>query len=822
MRHTLAGILGLGFLGTLAAADEPAVDYLRDVKPLLAKHCVGCHGAEKPRSGLRLDTASGALAGGETGPAVVPGQPDESELLLAVMGEGVGERMPLKRPPLSSEQIATLRAWIAAGAPVPPDETPSPPPGQHWAFVPPVRPETPAAASDPFVRNPIDAFIVAALRDKGLAPSPEAGRSTLIRRASLDVTGLPPSPAEVAAFLSDDRPDAYERMIDRLLASPHYGERWARLWLDAARYADSNGYSIDAPRSIWKYRDWVIDALNRDQPFDQFTIDQLAGDLRPDATLDQKVATGFHRNTPINQEGGIDLEQFRVESVLDRVNTTGTVWLGLTVGCCQCHDHKYDPITQKEYYQLFAFFNNVEEPELPVATPEEVALQAEIERKVTAYLKAIETNPELLKGQKAWEDALDMVERQKQSQEVREAFGTPFDQRTPDTNRVIFAAYIDQAKDGAANEHRQAIAAIRKEAPKIVTTMVVQERDQPRETHLLMGGDFTRPGEPLSPGVPAVLPPLKAPQGRAPNRLDLAEWLVDPANPLTARVTVNRLWQVYFGRGIVETDGDFGTQGAPPSHPELLDWLATELVARGWSLKAMHRLILTSATYRQSSRTRPELAAIDPENRLLGRQSRLRLEAELVRDEALAASGLLVPVVGGPSVFPPQPDGVMSLGQMRREWKADTGPNRFRRGLYTFFWRATPHPLLTVFDAPDATRACTRRVRSNTPLQALTLLNDEAFFEFAQALARRILGEAPGDDAARLDHAFRLALARPPTSSEAARLDRLLQGERHALQADPDTARKLAAAGAADPVEAASWTTIARVLLNLDEFITRE
>jgi mono/diheme cytochrome c family protein len=823
MRLTLLCVLGVVAIAARASvADGPAVDYLREVKPILARHCVGCHGAEKPRAGLRLDTAAGAIAGGDAGPVVVPHEPGESELILAVLGEGSGERMPLKRPPLSEEQVGILRSWIAAGAPFPADEAPSPPPGMHWAFVPPVHPTVPEVRDAAWSRNPIDRFILARLESSGLAPSPEADRATLIRRASLNLTGLPPSPAEVDDFVADSRPDAYERLIDRLLASPHYGERWARLWLDMARYADSNGYSIDAPRSIWKYRDWVIDALNDDQPFDEFTIDQLAGDLRPGATLEQKVATGFHRNTPFNQEGGIDLEQFRVESVLDRVDTTGSVWLGLTVGCCQCHDHKYDPIAQTEYYQLFAFFNNVDEPEMPVATPEEVERLADIEARVEAYIRGIEAKAELLRAQKAWEDGLDMVARQKQSQEVREAFGVPFDQRTPDNNRVIFAAFIEQAGEGEAATHRKAIAELRKDAPRIVTTLVVRERATPRDTRLLQGGDFTRPGDPVAPGVPSVLPPLSSPEGRAPNRLDLAKWLVDPAHPLTARVTVNRIWQAEFGRGLVETDNDFGSQGTPPSHPELLDWLATEFIARGWSQKAMHRLILTSATYRQASRFRPELQAVDPENRLLGRQSRLRLEAELVRDVALRASGLMTPAIGGPSVFPPQPDGVMNLGQMRREWKADSGADRFRRGIYTFFWRATPHPLLTVFDAPDATKTCTRRVRSNTPLQALTLLNDQAFFEFAQGLAARVLAEGPPDAGGRLDFLFRLTLARPPSPSESQRLVALLDDQREAISADPESARKLAPAGASDPTTAASWTVVARVLLNLDEFITRE
>ena len=809
--------------GSLAVVNRPVdVDYARDVKPLLAKQCVACHGAEKPRGALRLDTGAAAIRGGRGGPAVVPGNAEDSPLYLAVKGEGTGERMPLKRPPLSADEIEKLRVWIDAGAKVPANEIATPPPAPHWAFQAPVRREPPPVADESWAHNPIDRFVLAPLERDHIRPSPEADRTTLLRRLSLDLIGLPPTPAEFDACVQDTSPDWYSRVVDRLLASPHYGERWARPWLDLARYADSNGYSIDAPRQIWKYRDWVIDALNRDQPFDEFTIDQLAGDLRPDASLEQKVATGFHRNTPINQEGGIDLEQFRVESVIDRVNTTGTVFLGLTVGCVQCHDHKYDPLTQKEYYQLYSFFNNCDEPELPVASPDQVARRDAIQAKIDGYLDDLRRDEAaLVEKQREWEASLDMAGRQKQTQEVRSAFDLPFDKRSDAQQKVVFAAFVDQSPE--TKKHKQAIERLKKQAPKIETTMVVRERAKPRETHLLIGGDFTRPGETVAPGVPKVLPAL-AVDSRLPNRMDLAQWLVDSRNPLTARVTVNRIWQEHFGRGLVETENDFGTQGAPPTHPELLDWLATEFIAQGWSQKAMHRLIVSSATYRQSSQTRADLASTDPGNRRLARQTRLRLDAELVRDGTLSACGLLYPALGGPSVFPPQPDGVMSLGQMRRDWKPETGPNRYRRGVYTFFWRATPHPQLLVFDAPDATKACTRRVRSNTPLQALTLLNDLAFFEFAQALAARVLREGPPDEPGRLRFAFRLCLSRSPTDSENQRLADLLSRQQADFQSDPKAAEPIAAPGTGpgDVVERAAWTTVARVLLNLDEFITRE
>jgi mono/diheme cytochrome c family protein len=809
MRIPLAFLLG--WIVTAEARADAPVEYVKDIKPLFARHCVSCHGATKPRAGLRLDTAAAILRGNKNGSAIIPGHSEESALIDALLGEGAGERMPLKRPPLSEREIATLRGWIDQGARAPADEVPSVP-APHWAFVAPKCPEIPAVSRPSWVRNPIDAFVLARLDRESppVTPSPDADRATLARRVSLDLTGLLPSPEEVEAFLKDESADAYERLVDRLLASPHYGERWARPWLDLARYADSNGYSIDAPRSIWPYRDWVIAALNRDLPFDEFTIDQLAGDLRPEATLEQKVATGFHRNTPINQEGGIDVEQFRVESVIDRVGTTATVWLGLTIACAQCHDHKYDPISQKEYYQLFAFFNSVDEPDLELADADRLARRNAARARLDLFHKRLKAeHPELADRERAWESTLSQEFKVNQSPEIKNAFDIPIEKRSENQWRGLMELFL--AQDEASGDLGAALAAIRREMPTISTTMVVRERPRARPTHLLLGGDFTRPAEPVEPGVPAVLSPLD-PCSASPTRMDLARWLVDPANPLTARVTMNRVWQAYFGRGVVETENDFGAQGAEPSHPELLDWLATEFIARGWSLKAMHRLIVTSATYRQSSHARPDLAVSDPNNRLLARQSRLRLDAEAIRDAALAASGLLTRTIGGPGVFPPQPDGVMTLGQMRRPWVASTGADRYRRGLYTYFWRATPHPALTVFDAPNGTQSCTRRVRSNTPLQALTLLNDPAFFELAEALATRILAESPEDDEARVRRAFALVLGRSPSPKESRRLRDLLDQER----AD---ARQAPCPCAADE---AAWTTAARVLLNLDEFITRE
>jgi hypothetical protein len=719
----------------------------------------------------------------------------------------------------------------------------------HWAFVPPRRIEPPKVKYQEWPRNSIDRFVLARLENESVQPSPEADRVTLIRRLSLDLLGLPPMPEEVAGFVSDARPDAYERLVDRLLASPHYGERWGRWWLDAARYADSNGYSLDAPRSIWKYRDWVVDALNRDLPFDQFTIWQLAGDLLPDATAEQKIATGFHRNTQINQEGGIDPEQFRVESVIDRVNTTATVFLGVTLGCAQCHNHKFDPFTQREYYQMFAFFNSTEHDghgkgdfgsvlELP--TPDESNAREKHQKRLSELDAEIKNFADELRGKVgAWEAGLDDATRGKLNAEALSALIIPPGQRTAGQIDLVFAAFRDQ--DEGYKKLVDRLAKLKKDAPTVTSTLVMKELLKPRESHVFIKGDFTRPGEMVIPAVPAVLHPMVANRSREHplDRLDLARWIMATNNPLTARVIVNRVWQQYFGKGIVETENDFGTQGSPPSHPELLDWLACEFMAparaveslnrsriksddastlqrlnaatpQSWSLKHLHRWIVTSATYRQSSKARPDLRNLDPNNRLLARQSRLRLDAEIVRDVCLAASGLLSQKAGGPPVNPPQPDGVMTLGQSKHAWKATGGEDRFRRGIYTQFYRATPHPALSVFDAPDAFSTCTRRIRSNTPLQALTLLNGQQFYESARALAARVLLHSGASDVARLDYAFRLCVARNPAPEEVEHLRELVAAEIRQPDVDPK----------AKQIEA--WTTVARVLLNLDETITRE
>ena len=787
-----------------------------EIQQILKANCQPCHNDTTRSSGLALTTLDAILAGGNRGAAIKPGNPAESLLVRAIEQSG-----DLKMPPgrkLQPDEIASIRRWIELGAVWPRDEAnASRPKGSNWwAFQPVKRVNPPPIEDAAWVRNPIDQFIQARLEKEHLRPSAEASKETLLRRVSLDLTGLVPSPPEVRDFLADTSTDAYERVVDRLLASPHYGERWGRHWLDVARYADSDGYTIDAPRQMWKYRDWVINALNRDMPFDQFVIEQIAGDLLPNPTVDQLIATGFHRNTPSNYEGGIDFEQYRVEAVVDRVSTTGAAFLGLTLGCARCHDHKFDPVSQKEFYQLFAFFNNVDEitseaerydfnrPILAVPAPEEIARKEAFDGQWAALSKELITY-------------------------VRELAVRP---RKPGDE--------DPSKDPGLIERVQNLRDLRSREPKFTTTLIMRELPQPRATHVQLGGDFTRSGVRVTPAIPAVLPQLPA---GANTRLDLAKWLVDPQNPLTSRVTVNRIWQSYFGKGIVETENDFGKQGASASHPELLDWLASEFIREKWSQKAIHRLIVTSATYRQSSKRRPETEALDPYNRLLARQNRLRLEAEIIRDSALAASGLLTDTVGGPSVYPPIPEGALSVTQVSGAWPTATGPDRYRRGLYTFFRRSAAYPGLVVFDAPDATSACTRRVRSNTPLQALTTLNDETFVEFAEGMAARVLKEAPSENKARIRYAYTLALGRAPRPEEEQRLEQFLTHRTDEYKTKPSRATeliykggkfgpdgvpvnppppKLAAMMPADlPLEAA-WTGVARVLLNLDDFLTRE
>jgi len=764
-------IAALATASSLHAAPTGKIEFNRDVRPILSENCFACHGFDPKHreGGLRLDTFEGATGDRDGSRGIVPGDLAKSDAWQRIISDDKDEVMPppkSHKQPLSTQQREILKAWIEQGATY----------QRHWSFEPLRKP----GSLHPPTANPIDYYIETKLKENGLKPSAQADPATLIRRVCLDLTGLPPSPSDLAdaANWSDAQ---YRALVNRLLKSPHYGERWGRWWLDQARYADSNGYSIDAPRQIWKFRDWVIEALNKDMSFDEFTIEQLAGDLLPKATESQVIATGFHRNTQINQEGGIDKEQFRIDSVFDRVATTGSVWLGLTIGCAQCHDHKFDPIEQKEYYRMFAFLNNQDEPELKVFDPkvDVKALAAEfkdVEKKLNELIK------ERYDEERRWEKEMAPDFRSKLAAAVKKAVDKPEAKRSLADNITIFTVFTQPSDPlRILNDRHKELDTL---LNKGTTTMVLKELPKPRKTTVFIKGDFTRPDEEVTPGTPKVLHPFEAPVGN-PNRLDLAKWIVSPQNPLTARVIVNRVWQQYFGRGIVETDNDFGSQGTLPSHPELLDWLATEFLAKKWSLKELHRLIVTSHTYRQSSANRPELIEKDPSNYLLARQTRLRLDAEIVRDVCLSASGLLSSKIGGPPVYPPIPDGVMGQGQVKRIWTVSKGEDKYRRGLYTFVYRASPPPELTVFDAPEGFNSCTRRIRSNTPLQALTLMNDPGFYEFAIALEKIIQKDG-------LEAAFKRCNARAPKPDELAVLKKL------------------------DTLNAA------RTLLNLDETVTRE
>lgn len=837
------------FAGLVAGAQTgsaPEIRFERDVLPVL-RQCQGCHGERQQMSGLRLDSRKAALAGGYSGAVIVPGDSGKSKLIALVSGAG-----KLVMPPagsrLTSQQVNTLRAWIDQGAKWPEaDQTAAKtkPVETHWSFLAPTKRQPPNVRNAAWVRNAIDAFILARLDAEGITPAPEADRNTLIRRVSLDLTGLPPTTQEVQEFLSDQRPDAYERLVDRLLASPHYGERWARQWLDAARYADSDGYEKDLPRPFaWRWRNWVIDAFNHDLPFDQFTIDQIAGDLIPGGSVDQKVATGFHRNALVNREGGIDREQLRVEQVVDRTSTVSSVWLGLTMGCAQCHDHKYDPISQKDFYAMAAFFDSVDEVDIDAPMPGEIGPYIQghpaCAQKRSALLEQYGVAP----LQTAWEPKVieaskyqgkfggdwDLAWTVLWNDERQILFKDPAKRTEKERNKLTdhflewYSAVVSKERyeELKFKELRTKLKQLEDGCPSLTQAQTIAELPQKRTSHVLLRGDFRNPGIEVDANTPGALPPL--PQTDR-SRLALAKWIVSRQNPLTARVAVNRMWQSFFGRGLVGTPADLGKQGERPTHPELLDWLAVEFMDRGWSVKQMHKLIVQSAAYRQSSNTRKELVDKDPYNLLVARQSRVRLEAELVRDAALASSGLLYPVVGGPSVRPPQPAGLTSLGYGDFvKWQDSPGSERYRRGLYIFFQRTVPYPMLMTFDAPDSNVTCPRRIRSTTPLQSLNLLNDPVFFEAAQALAVRVLGQPGASLGERIDRAFLLAVARPPTPREKEHALTYLHRQTEILKQEPQSVSKIAPAvlEGIEPIEAATWVLFSRGLLNLDEFITRE
>ncbi len=1008
-----------GILLGLPAENRAAspVDFKRDIQPIFESRCSECHGAKKNKAGLRFDRKSTVFGAADSGkPVVVPGRSAESPLLQHVASNDPDTMMPPKGERLTGAQIALLKNWIDGGAPWPEDAGAG---KKHWAYEHPGFPAPPQVRNSKWPRNAIDHFVLARLESEKLKPSPEAGRAILLRRASLDLTGLPPSLEEVDAFLSDKSVDAYEKVVDRLLASPAYGERWARPWLDLARYADTQGYEKDNRRTMWPYRDWVIKTLNDNLSFDRFTIEQIAGDLLPDATQDQKIATGFHRNTMTNTEGGTDNEEFRYEAVVDRVNTTFAVWMGTTLNCAQCHNHKYDPFTTKEYYQIMAFLNQTAdadadderptmkafkpgqeeqlkqlraaekaaEKELNEATSSPVFAQAQVEwetrvaREQTGWetldptefkseggatlrkndtksiiaegsnptndtyvvtapagagritgirLEALETGPEKALGRhqnggfvlarfelavKAsgadsarpvkWKNATadfsqkdfeisnlltgkgdgwavaTFEEKNRIRRSAYFALAEPIDlpdggtltftlrhsDKHPGANLRRFRLYAtrnqevgpptklpddvraaltvapdkrDEKQRGKVRDYfisfdpalkplRDTVASAKKAADEfnaqIPISSVMVELEKPRETHRHVRGAYLTKAELVFPGTPASLHAF--PAGLATNRLGFARWLVDTNNPLTARVIMNRFWEQYFGRGIVETVEEFGKQGEPPSHPELLDWLAAEFMRTGWDMKAMHKTIVMSSTYRQTSKVSPELVQRDPNNRLLARGPRVRLEAEMLRDQMLAVSGLLSHKVGGPSVMPPQPNGVWQVVYSGDKWETSKGEDKYRRGLYTFWRRTAPHPAMVSFDAPSREFCVLRRNRSNTPLQALTTLNDPAAIECAQAIARKVAGNTGGDVKARAIYAFRLVLARAPEPKEVERLAALFQSELKNYRADGNAAGKMAGSDVGkasenlDAAELAAWTVVANVLLNLDEAITK-
>jgi hypothetical protein len=986
-----------------ATAQE--VSFGRDIQPILARNCFACHGPDEGQrqADLRLDQRESAVASG----AIRPGDPAASELIRRIFSTDPAEQMP---PPdahshLSDAHKQQLRDWVAAGANYQP----------HWAFAPLQRAPLPAATGAPaeWSGNPIDRFVLDRLHREGLHPSPPADRYALVRRVYLDLLGFPPTPAEADDFVNDHQPEAYERLVDRLLASPHFGERWARLWLDLARYSDTNGYEKDRPRSIWPYRDWVIRAINEDLPFDQFTIEQLAGDMLPEATLDQRIATGFHRNTMLNEEGGIDPLEFRYYAMVDRVATTGTVWLGLTTGCAQCHSHKYDPISHTEYFSLMALLDNADEPDLRLPDPEVAARRASIEAEIARreaelpgrFPLPAEAPPDALRHPFFYQGLADCLAAERRSladwttlvpsrmttnlprlvlQEdgsilstgditkrdvytlslPLDALPAPLtalrlevlpDERLPGggpgrsfyegrqgdfflseivarrhgqaipfagashsygkisvgngtaaAGNVIdgdgstgwstaegegrrhelvltlaaplpaegelelellferhYAASLGRFRLSATTapqavlasgltpeaqaivlrdetdwtdadrtelerafcrtspelaEARRPIDQLRRSMPDFPTTLVLEERpaDHPRPTPRRHRGEYLNPREAVEPGIPAVLAACAAsPPG---DRLEFARWLASEENPLIARVEVNRLWQALFGRGLVASAADFGTQSEPPSHPELLDWLACEFMDRGWSRKGMLRLIVTSQTYRQSSAAAPEHYRQDPDNRLLSRGPRQRVDAEIVRDSLLRASGLLSPKVGGPSVYPPQPESVTALAYGKAEWTPSTGPDRYRRSLYTFSKRTAPFAAYSTFDAPSGETCVARRDRSNTPLQALTLLNDEMILELVRALAADVCRENPAQQ--RAAALFRRVLTRPPTPEELAAIREFHAGQMARLEAGELDGASIAGAGDA-PADLAAWTLVARALVNLDEAIVK-
>lgn len=824
-------------------ADEP-IDFNRDIRPILAENCFYCHGQDgnKRQADLRLDQQQAAIDGG----ALVPGKPAESSLMTRIRSEDPETQMP---PPKSNRRLSPaqkdlLERWIAAGGNY----------AAHWAFVAPVRPVEPPVKNEAWIRNGIDRFVLARLEAENLAPSAEADRATLIRRLSIDLTGLPPTPQDVDAFIADTDPKAYENLVDRLQASPHYGERMALPWLDAARYADSNGFQQDGDTWQWIWRDWLVGALNRDLPFDQFTIWQLAGDLLPNATIEQKIASGFNRNHLLNGEGGAIAEEQRFVILFDRIDTTATTWLGLTMACAQCHDHKYDPLTTRDYYGLLDAFNRLPESGTPqffssrirVAAPFLELPTVENREKIAKWEAEIqaadaEAAPVATAAYEGWRAGISADGKPAEGKGLPEPIAailrkpeaerTDAEKKSLDTDlrrhfdeKVKATLFEKLPVLNKADSPRKQLAAYR--ADQIPRVMIMSD-ERPRETAILERGEYLKPKEKVTFATPAFLPPL--PPGAPANRLGFAQWLMMPEHPLTARVQVNRFWQHYFGAGLIKTAEDFGVQSEYPIHGPLLDWLAVEFRERGWSMKAMHKLIVMSATYRQSSRVSPALRTRDPENRLYARSSRFRMPSLLLRDWALAASGLLNGRLGGVPVYPYQPDAVWEALAITKErdftYPQSTGDDLYRRSLYTF-WRRTVSPA-NMFDTSNRQACRVRQSTTSTPLHALTTLNDPTWVEASRVLAERCLKE-PGTVEDRLAAAFRRVVGRPATDADRAALRRAYDRQSAIYQADPAAAAALLAVGArprdssVNPVEHAALAAVCLAILNLDEAQCRE
>jgi len=768
-------LLSLSVLATLPSlASAETIDFNKDIMPIFAEHCAECHGGVKQKGGVNMMNRDAMFSEADSGNVPIhAGDPEASELIYRVATDDEDEQMPPKEP-LSQEEIQLLTAWVKQGAEWP----------QHWAYRP-IKPvEAPPVSKPGWVNNPIDEFILATLDARGIAPSSVANPRTLIRRLSLDLTGLLPEPQDVEAFAANPTQEAYQKLVQKYLDSPHYGERWARHWLDEARYADSAGYEKDSPRmEAWRWREWVINAINADMPFDEFTMKQIAGDLLPDATDNDRLATYFHLNTQFNLEGGVDAEEDRTKRVIDRISTVSSVWLGTTMACAQCHDHPYDALTQREFFEFYSFFNNADEVASLIGELPEDADKRIAER------------------EKKWETVSALIEEQV-------------------TNKNL------------ATKLQGQLTQLRRFDNDNGFTRTLGEREENRRTtYVFRRGDFLQPlvdeGEVL-PGVPAVLPEID-PRGKVADRIDLANWLMDPANPLTARVTVNKVWYQLFGEGLTSLLEDFGARGETPSHPQLLDWLAHYFQEEaGWSRKQLIELIVTSQTYQQSSKPRHDLVDIDPQNRLFARQNRLRVEAEILRDISLQSAGLLSEKVGGPSVYPPLPEVVTAQSYANNfKYKTSTGEDRYRRGLYTFFKRTATDPNLILFDCPDASRATPRRNVSNNALQALAALDNEVFTEAAVAKAMDIVS-AGKEDRAAMDDAFQVALSRPISNPEWQTLSQLLDECREHFSASPEATESFLSlhepAKDCDlpPTEIAAWGVVSRTILNLDEFMTRE